>query len=62
MVLKSANIPIALESPGRTSSGIRYAIWNAMFNRSHGDIYVYLELCRVGFICKFCSLLASDVF
>ena len=23
-----------------------YVIWSAMFNRSHGDIYVYLELCK----------------
>ena len=24
-----------------------YVIWSAMFNCSHGDIYVYLELCSV---------------
>ena len=22
-----------------------YVIWSAIFNRSHGDIHVYLELC-----------------
>ena len=51
MVLKSANYT-NLESPGRTSSSIRRKN-NDIRNhyvcgvkRSHGDIYVYLELCK----------------
>ena len=37
-----------------------YVIWNAMFNRFHGDIHVYLELCSVIggvlFDCSFVTL------